>query len=75
MLIELNGQSYNLPITDPAWTSLILRKLSRLEGAAHPQEAIGISAASRVLLTVSLSEAFNGYCYKLVAGIVVIPDF
>ncbi len=51
VLIELNGQSYNLPVTDPAWTSLIVRKLSRLQGATHPQAAIGIAPDSRVLLT------------------------
>lgn len=72
---ELNGRSYNLPITDPAWTSRIVRRCSKLEGGPHPQEAIGISPASKVLLTVSLSEALNGYCYKLVAGIIVMRDF
>jgi len=75
VLFEMNGQSYNLPITDPAWTSRIVRRCSLLENGPHPREAIGISRASKVLLTVSLSEAFNGYCYKLVAGIVVIHDF
>ncbi len=74
---EHNGHPYDLPITDPAWTSRIVRRLSELEGGTHTQEAIGILQASRVLFTVSLSEEYpdTRSCYKLVAGIVVMPDF
>jgi len=74
---ELNGQPYNLPITDPAWTSRLVRRLSGLESGTHPKEAIGISQASNVLFTVSLSEEYpdTRSCYKLVAGIIVMPDF
>jgi hypothetical protein len=75
VLFELNGQPYNLPITDPAWTSRIVLRRSQLEGGPRPQEPIGIPRASKVLLTVSLSEVLDGYCYKLAAGIVVIQDF
>ena len=73
VLFELGGNSYNLPITDPAWTSRIVRKLAQLEDDTYYQETIGISRDSKVLFTVSLSEAFQGYYYKLVAGIVVLP--
>jgi hypothetical protein len=69
---ELVGQQYDLPVTDPMWTSRIIRKLSQAEPGNHPQEKIGISQNSKVLLTVSLSEPFNGYCYKLAAAIVVM---
>jgi len=60
-------------ITDPAWTTRIVRKLLPLERVAHPQEMVGISKASEILFTISLGEAFKGYCYKLVAAIVVLP--
>jgi hypothetical protein len=70
---ELKGQYYDLPITDPSWITLIVRKLEPLDRAGHTQEAIGISRDREILFTVSLGEAFRGYCYKLVAGIVVLP--
>lgn len=70
-IFELTGTSYDLPITDPAWTSRIVRKLLPLEPRTYPQEAIGIPEQSLVLFTISLGEPFNGYCYKLVAGIIV----
>jgi len=72
---DLDGQTYDLPVTDPAWTSRILRRLSQGEPGFYPQEKLGLSGDSPVLLTVSLGEAFNGYCYKLVAAIVEIPGF
>jgi hypothetical protein len=75
VIFDLSGAAYDLPITDPAWTSRIVRRLAQLGAVPHPQETIGIPEDSKVLLTVSLSEAFNGYCYKLVAGIVAIQDF
>jgi len=70
-VFELTGTSYDLPITDPAWTSRIVRKLLPLEPRTYPQEAVGIPEQSLVLLTMSLGEPFNGNCYKLVAGIIV----
>jgi Dual OB-containing domain len=73
VIFELNGQSYNLPITDPAWTTRIVRKLLPLERVGHSHEIVGISKEREVLFTVSLGEAFRGYCYKLVAGIIALP--
>jgi hypothetical protein len=69
----LAGQPYDLPVTDPMWTSRIVRKLSQAEPGSYAQEKIGIPQSSKVLLTVSLSEPLNGYCYKLAAAIVVMP--
>jgi hypothetical protein len=67
-LFQLRGTSYSLPVTDPAYIDTF-RSLS--EGT-HPVEALGIDPAMRILLTVSLSEPFEGYCYKLVCAIVPV---
>lgn len=72
-LFQLSGGHYNLPITDPIWTARILRKFAKLEPGAYPPDKLSISEAERILFTVSLSEPFKGYCYKLVAGIIVLP--
>lgn len=74
VLFQLRGQQYNLPITDPAWTSRITRTLSPLEPELYPQEVIGISKYSRIWLTISLSEPFEGRCYKLAAAIIVMDS-
>jgi len=70
---EQCGQIYDLPITDPAWKYTAARRLSQLESGYYDQDKVGIPAGAEVLLTISLSEAFNGYCYKLVAAVVVLP--
>ena len=74
VLFGLDTQKYDLPFTDPAWAARIIRNLSA-EEPASPGQKLGISNHSPVLLTVSLSEPFNGYCYKLAAAIVEIPGF
>jgi hypothetical protein len=73
VIFELDRQRYDLPVTDPMWIPRIVRKLSQAEPRSSTQEKIGISKSSKVLLTVSLSEPFNGYCYKLAAAIIVMP--
>jgi hypothetical protein len=98
-VFDLNGGRYDLPITDPAWTTRIVRELSRMAEPvkAHPltsvdeikkrilsgqglkateaaEEVMGIPGSSTVLLAASLGEAFNGYCYKLVAGVIVLAS-
>jgi hypothetical protein len=75
LCFALDGQNYDLPVTDPAWTSRIMRKLSQAEPGFYPQEKLGFSKDSPILLTVSLGEAFKGYCYKLAAAIVELPGF
>lgn len=74
VIFDLRGQPYNVPVTDPAWTSRVVRTLTALKSGAYLQEIIGISKYSNILFTVSLSEPFQGYCYKLVAGIVEIGE-
>jgi hypothetical protein len=54
----LRNAHYDLGVTDPAWDM----KLAHL--------SVGESEAGHnVMLTVSLSEPFNGYCFKLVATV------
>jgi len=63
---QLAGTSYLLSITDPAW----LDAFRALPPGVYPVTACGIAADTTVLLTISLSDPWeDGYCYKLVAGI------
>ncbi len=57
-VFHFNGISYCLVITDPAIEARYLR------------ENVGEYSLGNVFFTVSLSEPYNGYCYKLVAGII-----
>ena len=66
-LFTLGGVHYNLSLTDPVWE----RKLHHLAEGDHALAAAGITASDNVLLTISLSEPFNGDCYKLVAAVIV----
>ena len=65
----LDGVLYNLVLTDPAWES----KLEGLGYGVYPHNAAGIRPGDRILFTVSLGEPFRGYCYKLVAAVLVLP--
>lgn len=69
---RLAGTSYRLPVTDPAWLSAF----RALPLGEQPLEACGIATGQKVLLTISLGDPWeDGYCYKLVAGILPIePD-
>lgn len=72
VLFDLDGHPYDLPITDPAWTSRVVRRLSQMEMRTYSQETVGIPKEAKVFFTISLGEAFQGYCYK---GIVISPGF
>lgn len=63
----LAGAPYSLPLTDPVW----LKRQAGLPCGCHPCEA----DEQEALLTVSLSEPFagDGFCYKLVAAVIVLP--
>lgn len=65
----LGGANYNLSVTDLK----IERALSGHAQGVHPRDAAGIPPQARVLLTISLSEPFNGDCYKLVAAVLALP--
>jgi hypothetical protein len=60
---------YDLPVTDPAW----LDKLNLLPAGIYPHGFLFGGTAPKTLLTISLSEPFEGFHYKLVAGVVALP--
>jgi len=71
-----NDFDYNLVVTDPEWES-ILRSLDFGE-YSHDNLLFGKAkhpgSEDRILLTVSLGEPFNKKCYKLVAGVICLPQ-
>lgn len=74
VIFEMDRHRYDLPVTDPLWIPRIVRRLSQADLGTYSQERIGIPQGSRVLLTISFGELFRGYCYKLVAAIIVQPQ-
>lgn len=60
---------YDLAVTDPMW----LAKLRTLEPGIYPHKTIEKDAPSMTFLTISLSEPFEGFHYKLVAGVIRVP--
>jgi len=60
---------YDLAVTDPAW----LDQLNFLTAGIYPHTLFHRNKPPRTLLTVSLSEPFEGFHYKLVAGVVALP--
>ena len=60
---------YDLPLTDPVYR----RSLAMLAPGSHPALELGIPPDCKLLFTISLTEPFGGFCYKLVAGVVVLP--
>jgi hypothetical protein len=69
VLFKQGHTDYNLPLTDPSFE----QRLKRLDLGFHKSEEIGISRDSRLLFTISLGEAFEGYCYKLAAAVLTWP--
>jgi hypothetical protein len=69
-LFRLGGKCYRLPITDPAY----IDAFRALPVGTHPVEALGIDAAKRILLTISLGEPLDGYCYKLACAIIPVAS-
>lgn len=70
-IFKLSGQRYSLSITDPMWRA----KLSDLALGIYPRNICGIKPADRLVFTVSLGKPMtNGECYKLVAGVILLPS-
>jgi hypothetical protein len=71
-LFRANHESrvrYDLAVTDPAW----LDQLHLLPAGIYPHALLAGSSKPRTFFTMSLSEPFEGYHYKLVAAVVAVP--
>ena len=55
--------TYNLSVTDPTWESRVI--------SGGPK--VFRNPADRALATVSLGEELRGFCYKLIAAVILIP--
>jgi hypothetical protein len=60
---------YDLAVTDPAW----LNQFKLLPAGIYPHAFFFKEKPPRTLLTVSLSELFDGFHYKLAAAVVCLP--
>jgi hypothetical protein len=60
-ILKLKGTMYDLAVTDEAWR----KHLSKLPEGSHPAKS-----GEEFLLTISLGEPFNNYCYKLVSAVI-----
>ena len=60
---------YDLAVTDPVW----LEQLNLLPPGIYPHTSFFQGQASQDFSDVSLSEPFEGFHYKLVAGVVNFP--
>ncbi|MBI4312935.1 MAG: hypothetical protein HY681_14330 [Chloroflexi bacterium] len=67
----IDGGPYRLSITDPVW----FQRLASLEEEGHERNVAGLTQDNRLLFTISLGEPFGPQqrCFKLVAGVVVLP--
>jgi hypothetical protein len=66
---DFDGYHYNLPITDPRWRQ-------RVNGE-NPDDLPSVNDLDddeEVLFTISLGEAFEGFCYKIVAAIFSLDE-
>lgn len=60
---------YDLPVTDPAW----LDQLNFMPTGIHSHATLCGHRPTRTYLTASLSEPYEGFHYKLVAGVINLP--
>lgn len=64
-----NGNRYDLPITDPSWRTPV--KSGEMDSLPSPDI---VDADKEILFTISLGEAFERRCYKIVAAIFTMPS-
>ena len=67
-LFSRQNVTYDFALTDPAWIDL----LKLLPVGLYPHSKFA-DAATQTYLTISISEPFFGWHYKLAAAVVVIP--
>jgi hypothetical protein len=60
---------YDLAVTDPKWLDL----LNLMPAGIYPHTLLCGGKAPMTYLAISLSEPFEGFHYKLVAGVVSLP--
>jgi hypothetical protein len=65
-----NRIRYDLAVTDPVW----LHQLNQLNPGIYPNALFAGGKARKTLLTISLSEPFEGFHYKLIAGVICLPE-
>jgi hypothetical protein len=65
-----NWIRYDFPVTDPVW----LDKLRTLPVGIRSHGSFFEGKPPKTLLTVSLGEPFEGFHYKLIAGVVNLPS-
>ena len=72
-VFQLQGTTYDLPITDPIWKQKIKSDdiLSGMDLEYEPASAY-TPDDTRPLFTVSLGSPHNGMCYKLVAAVIPV---
>jgi hypothetical protein len=61
---------YDFAVTDPIW----LQQLNLLSPGVYANSLLLGEKPHKTLLTVSLSEPFEGFHYKLVAGVISLPE-
>jgi hypothetical protein len=67
----LGRQAYDLPVTDLVWQA----RLSGLPaGRTYDSHHVELKRGDRLVLTVGLGEPYEGYCYKLVVGVLVVNE-
>lgn len=66
---HLGRVRYDLAVTDPAW----LKLMNQLPAGIYPHALLSGGKPAKTFLTISLSEPFEGFHYKLVAGVVCLP--
>jgi hypothetical protein len=67
---HVDRMRYDLAVTDPRW----LEKLNLLPAGIYPHSYFFKGKPPVTLLTLSLSEPFDHFHYKLVAGVVSLPS-
>lgn len=67
-LFRRNSVTYELPLTDPLW----IERLRALPLGLHSHAAL-TPEGHATWLTVSLSEEFHDWHYKLAAAVILVP--